>query len=105
LRPYSEEMMGGSPAQIPSRYYERSPINFVNNIEGSLLIVQGLQDPNVTPENVRALKQALDTSGIEYQLLAFENEGHGIDRPENLKILYSRLAEFFTQAFTDESHE
>ena len=105
LRPYSEEMMGGSPSQVPERYHERSPINFVNNIKGSLLIVQGLQDPNVTPENVRAVKQVLDSTAIEYQLLAFENEGHGIDRPENLKILYTRLAEFFTQAFTDGSHE
>ncbi len=105
LRPYSEEMMGGSPQQIPERYYERSPINFVNNIHSDLLIVQGLQDPNVTPENVRTVKQALDSAAIEYQLLAFENEGHGIDRPENLKILYTRLVEFFTQAFRDESHD
>ncbi len=105
LRPYSEEMMGGSPDQIPSRYFERSPINFVNNIKGSLLIVQGLQDPNVTPENVRTVKRALDASAIEYQLLAFENEGHGIDRPENLKTLYTHLIEFFAHAFTDESHE
>ncbi|MEP6988774.1 MAG: prolyl oligopeptidase family serine peptidase, partial [Chloroflexota bacterium] len=90
LRPYSEEMMGGRPDQIPARYHDRSPINFVKDIKGSLLIVQGLQDPNVTPENVRAVKQALDSASIEYQLLAFDNEGHGIDRPENLKILYTR---------------
>jgi dipeptidyl aminopeptidase/acylaminoacyl peptidase len=34
LRPYSEEMMGGSPAQVPQRYQERSPINFVDRIRG-----------------------------------------------------------------------
>lgn len=102
LRPYSEEMMGGSPSQVPQRYYERSPINFVKNIQGNLLIIQGLQDPNVTPKNVRTVKQALDNAAIEYQLLTFDNEGHGIDRPQNLKILYTHLAEFFTQAFTDE---
>lgn len=105
LRPYSEEMMGGSPSQVPDRYFERSPINFVNNIKGRLLIVQGLQDPNVTPENVRTVKQALDQASVEYQLLAFENEGHGIDRPENLKLLYTRLAEFFAEAFADQSHD
>ncbi len=105
LRPYSEEMLGGSPTQVPERYYERSPINFVKNIKGHLLIVQGLQDPNVTPENVRTVKLALDSAAIEYQLLAFDNEGHGIDRPENLKTLYTRLVEFFAEAFTDELHE
>lgn len=105
LRPYSEEMMGGSPQQIPLRYHERSPINFVGNIQGQLLIVQGLRDPNVTPENVRTVKQALDKARIEYQLLTFDNEGHGIDRPENIKILYTALVEFFSQAFRDVSHE
>jgi dipeptidyl aminopeptidase/acylaminoacyl peptidase len=99
LRPYSEEMMGGNPQQAPERYYQRSPINFVSNIKGRLLIIQGLQDPNVTSENVRAVKKALDTAGIEYQMLTFENEGHGIDRPENLRVLYRRLVEFFGDVF------
>ena len=40
LRPYSEEMMGGSPAEVPEIYRERSPLHFVANIQGSLLIVQ-----------------------------------------------------------------
>jgi dipeptidyl aminopeptidase/acylaminoacyl peptidase len=99
LRPYSEEMLGGNPTQIPERYRERSPIHFVENIKGRLLIVQGLRDPNVTPENVRAVKSALDKAGVEYETLVFEDEGHGIDRPENQKVLYQYLVEFFTQAF------
>jgi len=65
LRPYSEEMMGRSPNQVPDRYRERSPINFVANIKGRLLIVQGLQDPNV-----RAVRSALGRAGVEYDLLA-----------------------------------
>ncbi|MDQ4126683.1 MAG: prolyl oligopeptidase family serine peptidase [Actinomycetota bacterium] len=99
LRPYSEEMLGGSPEEIPERYYERSPVNFVESIRGELLIVQGLRDPNVTPENVRVVAQALERQGIPYELLTFEDEGHGISRPENLKVLYPRLADFFERAF------
>jgi dipeptidyl aminopeptidase/acylaminoacyl peptidase len=99
LRPYSEEMLGGSPEQIPQKYYERSPINFVHNIKGKLLIVQGGRDPNVTPENVRAVRAALERAGIPYELLVFEDEGHGISRPANQKILYLRLVEFFSGAF------
>jgi len=63
--------------------------------------VQGLQDPNVTPENVRVVTEALQRSEIEFQLLAFEDEGHGISRPKNQKTLYLRLAEFFGGAFAD----
>jgi len=91
--------MGGSPNQVPDRYRERSPINFVANIKGQLLIVQGLQDPNVTPENVRTVRAALGRAGIEYGLLAFEDEGHGISRPKNQKTLYLRLVRFFREAF------
>ena len=99
LRPYSEAMMGGTPDEVPDRYHERSPINSVENIRGRLLIVQGMQDPNVTPENVDVVVRALGREGIPYDLLTFEDEGHGIARPWNLKVLYPRLADFFEAAF------
>ena len=102
LRPYSAAMLGGRPDQVPERYRERSPINFVQNIKGRLLIVQGLRDPNVSPENVRAVSQALQQARVEYQTLVFEDEGHGILRPKNQKLLYERLAQFFGEAFSHE---
>ncbi|HET7480172.1 MAG TPA: alpha/beta fold hydrolase [Rubrobacteraceae bacterium] len=102
LRPYSEEMMGGTPEDIPERYTERSPINFIQNVRGSLLIVQGLKDPNVTPENVQVVVEELDRRRIPYELLTFEDEGHGISRPDNLKVLYPRLADFFEEAFLED---
>jgi dipeptidyl aminopeptidase/acylaminoacyl peptidase len=104
LRPYSEEMMGGSPEEIPKRYHERSPINYVCNIRGRLLIVQGLQDPNVTPDNVHAVTKVLDELKVHYELLTFEDEGHGIAHPKNLKVLYPRLATFFEVAFSESVH-
>lgn len=98
LRPLSEEMMGGSPSDIPEKYAERSPIHFVSGISAALLIVQGGRDPNVTPENVRVVRQALDRAGIAYEVLRFEDEGHGILKPENEKRLYLALLEFFRRA-------
>jgi dipeptidyl aminopeptidase/acylaminoacyl peptidase len=99
LRPYGEEMMGGTPESAPQRYFERSPVNFVGNIRGRLLIVQGMNDPNVTPENVRAVTSALDRAGVAYEMLTFDDEGHGVWREKNLKVLWLRLAEFFARAF------
>lgn len=98
LRPYSEEMMGGTPNQVPQRYHERSPINHLSNIKGKLLIVQGMQDPNVTPTNVSVVRAALDNLGVQYDVLAFEDEGHGILRTENRRVLYPCIAEFFARA-------
>lgn len=99
IRPYSEEMMGGSPSQIPERYFERSPIHFVENIRGRLLIIQGAQDPNVTPKNVEDVIQFLKQAQIPYEILTFDDEGHGIQRKANLHTLFLRLNDFFMDAF------
>jgi dipeptidyl aminopeptidase/acylaminoacyl peptidase len=99
LRPLSEEMLGGRPDQVPERYHERSPINFVQDIRGKLLIVQGALDPNVSPENVRQVRERLEAHKIPYKLLVFEDEGHGIGKPANQEELYPRLVDFFRRAF------
>jgi dipeptidyl aminopeptidase/acylaminoacyl peptidase len=99
LRPLDEEMMGGRPDQVPERYFERSPINFVQDIHAKLLIVQGALDPNVSPENVRQVRQRLDACGVPYEVLVFDDEGHGIIKPINQEVLYTRLVNFFEQAF------
>src|SRR6266849_605752 len=104
LRPYSEEMLGGSPERVPERYRERSPIHFVDRIRARLLIVQGMNDPNVTPENLYEVETALKTAGIPYETLLFDDEGHGIRKPKNLRILYARLIEFFATAFAGDDH-
>ncbi len=95
LRPYSEEMLGGSPKEVPEIYRDRSPINFIENIEGALLVVQGLRDPNVTPTNVAEVEKQLEKYQKKYEKLVFEDEGHGIIREANQKVLFTRLGEFF----------
>ena len=101
LRPYSEEMIGGSPSEIPEKYFERSPINFISQIKGDVFIVQGGRDPNVTPENVKVVREALDKAGVSYELLNFEDEGHGIIKPKNQRALYVALLDFFDRALND----
>ncbi|MHA3963299.1 MAG: S9 family peptidase [Candidatus Thorarchaeota archaeon SMTZ1-45] len=98
LRRFSEEGMGGSPGDIPELYRERSPINYVQNIRGKLLIVQGLRDPNVTNANVVDVEKRLQTHRIPYDKLVFDDEGHGIYREKNIKLLLERLAEFFDRS-------
>jgi dipeptidyl aminopeptidase/acylaminoacyl peptidase len=40
------------------------------------------------------VRAALDKLGVQYDVLAFEDEGHGILRTENRRVLYPRIAEF-----------
>jgi dipeptidyl aminopeptidase/acylaminoacyl peptidase len=95
LRSLTVEMMGGRPDQVPEKYSSRSPINFFQLIQGSLFIVHGSLDPNVTPANLRQIRERLDAFNIPYELLVFEDEGHGIEKPANQEILFARLADFF----------
>lgn len=100
LRTLSEEMLGGSPNEVAEVYRERSPINLVSGIRGKLLIIQGGKDPNVTSENVKQVRRALKRAGVAYQLLEFDNEGHGINKPENEALLFLSLSRFFHSALT-----
>jgi dipeptidyl aminopeptidase/acylaminoacyl peptidase len=98
-RDYSEEMMGGTPADQPERYFNASPANFIDRIKGKLLIVHGLRDTNVSPENTKAAVRDLDRAGIRYELVNFDNEGHGIYRAGNRTALFERVAAFFERSF------
>lgn len=98
-RSYSEEMMGGSPADQPERYHDSSPANFIDRIKGRLMIVHGLKDSNVSPENTWTACRDLDRAGISYELLTFPDEGHGIYRTGNRQVLFERMAKFLEQTF------
>jgi len=100
-RAYSEEMMGGTPAEQPERYFNASPANFIDRIKGRLMIVHGMKDSNVSPENTRAAIRDLDRAGIPYELLTFDNEGHGINRASNREKMLRRVAEFFEESFAN----
>ncbi len=63
------------------------------------MIVQGARDPNVTPQNVEVVERKLDENKIKYDLLVFKDEGHGIIKTKNQKILFKEIADFFEKAF------
>ncbi len=98
-RAYSEEMMGGTPAQFPEKYANASPGNFIHLIRGRLLIVHGLADSNVGPENTHAAIRELTAAAIPHEVLLFENEGHGIFRRGNVATYLASTAGFLQEAF------
>jgi dipeptidyl aminopeptidase/acylaminoacyl peptidase len=98
IRPYSAEMMGGSPTEVPERYKDGSPINFIQNITGRVLIVQGMNDPNVTPKNVKVVEEELKKFNISYGKLPFNDEGHGIYKKQNIRVKIIKICEFFEKS-------
>ena len=98
-RAYSEEMMGGTPEQFPEKYANASPGNFIDQIKGDLLIVHGLADSNVGPENTHTAIRELTAAGIAHRSLLFYDEGHGIFRRRNVATYLAETAAFFAAAF------
>ncbi len=98
-RAYSEEMMGGAPDAQPEKYRNASPGTFVDDIRGSVLIVHGLADSNVGPENTHAAIRDLTARRIPHEVLLFPDEGHGIARRGNLALYLDAAERFLTRAF------
>ena len=100
-RAYSEEMMGGTPEEFPEKYANASPGNFIHQIRGKLMIVHGLADSNVGPENTHTAVRELTAAGIPHEVMLFENEGHGVFRRSNVAEYLRRSAAFFEAAFAN----
>jgi dipeptidyl aminopeptidase/acylaminoacyl peptidase len=100
-RAYSEEMMGGTPEEFPEKYANASPGNFIAQIRGHVMIVHGLADSNVGPENTHTAIRELTAAGIPHEALLFPDEGHGVTRQGNLATYLERSAQFLDRAFRE----
>jgi len=100
-RAYSEEMMGGTPEEFPEKYANASPGRFIDLIRGHVMVVHGLADSNVGPENTHVAIRELTAAGIPPEVLLFDDEGHGIFRRTNVAKYLRRSAAFLEQAFRD----
>jgi dipeptidyl aminopeptidase/acylaminoacyl peptidase len=58
-----------------------------------MLILQGLDDKVVLPDQAERMVEALDRNAIPYAYLLFEFEGHGFRKAENIEA--SVKAELF----------
>jgi dipeptidyl aminopeptidase/acylaminoacyl peptidase len=63
------------------------------------LIVHGLADSNVSPENTRVACRDLTAAGVPFELLVFDDEGHGVYKASNREKLLPRMERFFGKAF------
>jgi dipeptidyl aminopeptidase/acylaminoacyl peptidase len=100
-RAYSEEMMGGTPEEFPEKYANASPGNFIDQIRGHLMIVHGMADSNVGPENTLTAIRELTAKGIPHQVMLFDDEGHGVARRGNLARYLAASEVFFGKAFAE----
>ncbi len=79
---YLDQLVGPYPAQ-KQVYAERSPINHLEGFQAPLILLQGLDDKVVPPNQSERIYAALKARGVPTAYLAFEGEGHGFRRAEN----------------------
>lgn len=84
---YVDRLVGTLP-EARERYLERSPVQRVRDLHGAVVLLQGLDDVVVPPEQAKAMVTALRARGIRCDHLAFEGEGHGFRRLETLQAAY-----------------
>jgi dipeptidyl aminopeptidase/acylaminoacyl peptidase len=73
---YEHRLVGPYP-ESAALYRERSPVHFLDRIACPVLVLQGLDDKVVPPNQAEAIVAALEANGIPHAYLAFEGEGHG----------------------------
>lgn len=96
---YSEEMMGGSPQEFPEKYANASPGTFLSDLRGHILVVHGLADTNVGPENTHVAIREMEDRQIPHRVLLFADEGHGVFRRGNVETYLATSAEFLAESF------
>jgi dipeptidyl aminopeptidase/acylaminoacyl peptidase len=63
------------------------------------MVVHGLADSNVGPENTHTAVRELTAAGIPHEVMLFGNEGHGVFRRSNVETYLQRSAAFLASAF------
>ena len=78
-------------------HWERSPLSHINNAQTPTLIIHGLRDERVHPEQGMQLWQALNIKNVDTELVLYPREPHGlIERPHQLDYM-ERLVNWYNK--------
>jgi dipeptidyl aminopeptidase/acylaminoacyl peptidase len=81
---YLDSLLGPYP-EAREVYRERSPINHVDLLSSPLIVLQGVEDEVVPPNQSEMIVEALRAKGVPVAYLTFEGEQHGFRREENIR--------------------
>jgi dipeptidyl aminopeptidase/acylaminoacyl peptidase len=80
-------------------YRERSPMNSAHRISVPLILFQGLEDKVVPPSQAEVIVQTLRERKVPVAYVAYEGEGHGFRRAENIRRTLEAELSFYAQVF------
>ncbi|BGP26975.1 peptidase S9 prolyl oligopeptidase active site domain protein [Rhodotorula toruloides] len=74
---YLFKLLGGTPAEVPTNYHDRSPIFKASQITAPLLLLQGTDDKVVPQSQAETMLEEVKKNGSTCEMILFEGEGHG----------------------------
>ncbi len=95
---YLDGLIGPYPARR-DLYLERSPIHHVDGFDKPLIVLQGLEDEVVPPNQAEMIVDALRTKGVPVAYVTFEGEQHGFRQAANIRRALDAELSFYAQVF------
>ena len=99
---FESRYLDGLVGPYPERrdvYVERSPIHHVDGFDRPLIVLQGLEDEVVPPNQAEMIVDALRTKGVPVAYVTFEGEQHGFRQAANIRRALDSELSFYAQVF------
>jgi dipeptidyl aminopeptidase/acylaminoacyl peptidase len=96
-RHYLDQLVGPYP-EAAAEYRARSPLRFADRLAGPVILVAGCEDRIVPAGQMETMVKELQRAGVKHVWLAFEGEGHGLRRPDNIREALERELRFYLDA-------
>jgi dipeptidyl aminopeptidase/acylaminoacyl peptidase len=95
---YLDSLVGPYP-QARQIYLERSPLRQVDSFSRPLIVLQGLEDEIVPPNQATMIVDALKAKGVPVAYVPFEGEQHGFRRAASIRRALDSELSFYAQLF------
>jgi dipeptidyl-peptidase-4 len=94
---YQERYMG-LPQENPEDFIAGSPITYVKNLQGNLLLIHGTADDNVHYQSAELLINELIAQDKQFQMMSYPNRSHSINEGENTrKHLFTLITNYIIE--------
>ena len=95
---YLDRLVAPYPEGIET-YRQRSPIQNISGLSCPIILLQGLEDRIVPPNQAEMMFDAVREKGIPCAYLPFAGEQHGFRRAENIKRALEAELYFYSRVF------
>ncbi|MBI1233781.1 MAG: prolyl oligopeptidase family serine peptidase [Alphaproteobacteria bacterium] len=97
---YTERYMG-TPEDNPEGYEQGSAFAHIDNYETPLLIIHGMADDNVIFANTTRLIDALQSRSLQFELMTYPGQRHGIRTPERQTHRTQLILDYFDRMLAE----